>query len=81
MFPVGLQPTEAPASLDLSTVSESVPDPTKPANVEPLSKQERRRRLIELAKQTTPPENKFLNPFAKYSIAAPDTPGKLIDTS
>ena len=49
MLPAALPPTEATAGLKFTPVSKFVPNLTKPAHVDPLAK-ERRRRLIELAK-------------------------------
>ena len=53
MLPVALQPTEATVGLKFTTVSKFIPKPTKPTNVDPLAK-ERRRRLLELTKQSFP---------------------------
>jgi hypothetical protein len=61
MLPVALQPTKATAGLKFTTVSKFVPEPTKPANVDPLAKQ-RRRRLLELTEQSFP-DGKVPDPF------------------
>lgn len=63
MLPVALQPTKASASLKFTTVSKSVPKPTKPAPVDPLAKERRRRRLLELSKQSFP-DYKVPDPFS-----------------
>jgi len=56
MLSVALQPTKATAGLEFATVSEFVPVPTKPAHVDLLAK-ERRRRLLELTEQSFPDGN------------------------
>lgn len=53
MLPVALQPTEATAGLEFTTVSELVPNPPKPVHVGPLAR-ERRRCLLELTEQSFP---------------------------
>ena len=53
MLPVALQLNEPSAGLKITTVSKSVPNPPKPANIDPLA-QERRRRLLELTEQAFP---------------------------
>jgi len=58
---LALQPAEATAGLKFTTVSKFVPKPTKPVHVDPLAK-ERRRRLLELTKQTFP-DDKVPDPF------------------
>ncbi|KAF8886879.1 hypothetical protein CPB84DRAFT_1535611 [Gymnopilus junonius] len=58
---LALQPTEATAGLKFTTVSKFIPKPTKPTNVDPLAK-ERRRRLLELTKQSFP-DGKVPDPF------------------
>jgi hypothetical protein len=62
MLPVTLQSTKTTAGLKFSTVSKFVPKPTKPANVDPLAK-ERRRRLLELTKQCFLDGNLVPDPF------------------
>jgi len=59
---LALQPTGATTGLKFTTVSKFVPKPTKPAHVDPLAK-ERRRRLLELTKQSFP-DGKVPDPFA-----------------
>jgi hypothetical protein len=61
MLPVALQPPKATAGLEFTTVSTFVPKPAKPANVDPLAK-ERRRRLLELTKESFP-DGKVPDPF------------------
>ncbi|KIL59306.1 hypothetical protein M378DRAFT_14918 [Amanita muscaria Koide BX008] len=56
-----LQPTKVTAGLKITTVPKFIPRPTKPANVDPLLK-ERRRRLLELTKKAFP-DGKVLDPF------------------
>ncbi|KAF8911432.1 hypothetical protein CPB84DRAFT_1761807 [Gymnopilus junonius] len=51
-----LQPPEAGVGLNITTVSEFVPNPPKPTNPDPLAK-ERRHRIIELTKQAFPNDN------------------------
>ena len=62
MLSVALQPTKAPPGLEFTTVSKFVPKPTKPAHVDPLA-QERRRRLLELTEQSFP-DGKVPDPFS-----------------
>jgi hypothetical protein len=61
MLPVALRPTGATAGLKFTTVSKFVPKPIKAAHVDPLAK-ERRRRLLELTKQSFP-DGKVPDPF------------------
>jgi len=59
---LALQPTQSPTTgLKFITVSKFVPEPTKPAKVDPLAKQ-RRIRLLELSKQAFP-DGKVPDPF------------------
>ncbi|KZP19728.1 hypothetical protein FIBSPDRAFT_557916 [Athelia psychrophila] len=64
---VALRPPEQTAGLQFTTISRSIPDPPKPANVDPLAK-ERRRRLRELSEQTFPDGN-VPEPFSLTSLA------------
>jgi hypothetical protein len=52
----------ATAGLKFTTVSRFIPKPTKPAHVDPLAK-ERRRRLLDLTKQSFP-NGKVPDPFS-----------------
>ena len=75
MLPVALQPTEATSGLNFTAVSKFIANPTKPAHVDPLAK-ERRRRLLELTKQSLP-DGKVPDPFSLTSDqpSALATPG------
>lgn len=64
---LALRPPEQTAGLQFTTISRSIPDPPKPANVDPLAK-ERRRRLRELSEQTFPDGN-VPEPFSLTSLA------------
>lgn len=50
---LALQPTMTSAGLEFTTDSKSVPKPTKPADIDPLAK-DRRRRLLELTNSPSP---------------------------
>lgn len=58
---VALHPSEPSPGLQFETTSHFVPHPPKPAKADPLAKQ-RRRRLLELTKQTFP-TGKLPDPF------------------
>ena len=75
MLPVTLQPTGETASLKFTTISKFIAKPTEPAHVDPLAK-ERRRRLLELTKQSFP-DGKVPDPFSLTSgqPSALATPG------
>ncbi|KAK2465135.1 hypothetical protein APHAL10511_002827 [Amanita phalloides] len=64
---LALQPTGATAGLKFTTVSKFVPEPTKPAQVDPLAK-ERRRRLLELTQESFP-DGKVPDPFSLKWLA------------
>ena len=61
MLPVALQSTKETAGPEFTTGSNFVPKPTEPAPVDPLAK-ERRRRLLELTKQSFP-DGKVPDPY------------------
>jgi hypothetical protein len=69
MHPVALQPTGETAGLKFTTVSEFIAKPTKPAHVDPLAK-ERRRRLLELTEQSFP-DAKVSDPFSLTGSLGP----------
>lgn len=58
---VALHPTHETRGLEFTTVSKFIPNPTVPANADPLAK-ERRRRLIDLTNQAFP-DGKLPDPY------------------
>ena len=69
VFPVPFQPTGETAGLKFTAVSKFIAKPPKPAHVDPLAK-ERRRRLIELTKQSFP-DGKVPDPFSLTWLSSP----------
>ncbi|KAJ7466594.1 hypothetical protein B0H11DRAFT_2239767 [Mycena galericulata] len=67
--PVALHPTTQSTGLHMTTVSKFIPKPTNttPTNVDPLAK-ERRRRLVELTKDSFP-DGKVPDPFTLSWLA------------
>ncbi|KAF8200028.1 hypothetical protein K438DRAFT_1759059 [Mycena galopus ATCC 62051] len=64
---LALHPTKQSTGLDTTTVSKFIPKPTTPTNVDPLAK-ERRRRLVELTKDSFP-DGKVPDPFTLSWLA------------
>ncbi|KAJ7654308.1 hypothetical protein B0H17DRAFT_1146804 [Mycena rosella] len=64
---LALYPTKQSTGLHMTTVSKFIPKPTTPTNVDPLAK-ERRRRLVELTKDSFP-DGKVPDPFTLSWLA------------
>ena len=65
---MALKPSEPIPGVNPTPVSKSIPNPPRPANVDPLTK-ERRRRLIELTKEAFP--DGFPEPRERVTLLAP----------